>query len=159
MTGMPYFTPHQIKMDRAHIFHPRRYPPGTGADAAHLPTLYILLGTDRKCYIMQKYICTCKMITASNITEFSKLLAFLGNEQRLRILRSIAEEEKYAREISEELSISRSLVNIYLKQLEKKGLVTGISRVTDDPPLMRRYYRAVPFELVVSLDEIKKIEE
>ncbi|WP_286879043.1 ArsR/SmtB family transcription factor [Methanoculleus sp. UBA413] len=99
------------------------------------------------------------MITASNITEFSKLLAFLGNEQRLRILRSIAEEEKYAREISEELSISRSLVNIYLKQLEKKGLVTGISRVTDDPPLMRRYYRAVPFELVVSLDEIKKIEE
>jgi len=31
--------------------------------------------------------------------------------------------------------------------------------VTDEPPLVRRYYRAVPFELVVSLDEIKKKEE
>lgn len=99
------------------------------------------------------------MITTSSIPELSKLLSFLGNEQRLRILKSIAEEEKYAREISEELSISRTLVNIYLKQLERAGLVTGTSRVTDDPPLMRRYYRAVPFELVVSLDAIKKMEE
>ena len=121
--------------------------------------LSILSGTHPKLYIMQKYICTCKMITTSTIPELSKLLAFLGNEQRLRILKSIAEEEKYAREISEELSISRTLVNIYLKQLERAGLVTGTSRVTDDPPLMRRYYRAVPFELVVSLDAIKKTEE
>ncbi len=116
-------------------------------------------GMNQNIYIMQKYICTCKMITTSTIPELSKLLAFLGNEQRLRILKSIADEEKYAREISEELSISRTLVNIYLKQLERMGLVTGTSRVTDDPPLMRRYYRAVPFELVVSLDAIKKTEE
>lgn len=99
------------------------------------------------------------MITASDLSGLSKLLSFLGNEQRLRILRSIAEEEKYARQISEELSISRALVNIYLKQLEKQGLAVGTSRVTDDPPLMRRYYRAVPFELVVSLDLIKKLED
>ena len=116
-------------------------------------------GMNQNIYIMQKYICTCKMITTSTIPELSKLLAFLGNEQRLRILKSIADEEKYAREISEELSISRTLVNIYLKQLERMGLVTGTSRVTDDPPLMRRYYRAVSFELVVSLDAIKKTEE
>jgi len=121
--------------------------------------LYVLSETHPKLYTMQKHICTCKMITTSTIPELSKLLAFLGNEQRLRILKSIAEEEKYAREISEELSISRTLVNIYLKQLERAGLVTGTSRVTDDPPLMRRYYRAVPFELVVSLDAIKKMEE
>jgi len=99
------------------------------------------------------------MITTRTIPELSRLLRFLGNEQRLRILKSISEEEKYAREISEELSISRALVNIYLKQLEKKGLVTGITRVTEEPTLMRRYYRAVPFELVVNLDDIQNKDE
>ncbi|MCK9306492.1 MAG: winged helix-turn-helix domain-containing protein [Methanoculleus sp.] len=135
--------------------HPTRIYNGIPA----VDNLSTLSGADPKPYMVQKHICTCKMITTSDIPELSKLLVFLGNEQRLRILKSIADEEKYAREISEELSISRTLVNIYLKQLERMGLVTGTSRVTDDPPLMRRYYRAVPFELVVSLDTIKKMEE
>lgn len=43
----------------------------------------------------------------NSIPELSKLLGFLGNEQRLFILKAIAVQEKYAREISEELGISR----------------------------------------------------
>jgi ArsR family transcriptional regulator len=97
--------------------------------------------------------------TTTTLRELSDLLRFLGNEQRLRILKAIAEEEKYAREISEELDISRPLVTIYLKQLEKRGLAVGTARVTDDPPLMRRYYRAVPFSQVVDLDLIKNLRE
>ncbi len=97
--------------------------------------------------------------TISSAHELAKLLGFLGNEQRLCILRAIAKQEKYAREISEELGISRSLVNIYLKQFERNGLVKGRSEVSQKPPYFRRYYRAVPFELVVSLDEIQKLKE
>ncbi len=98
-------------------------------------------------------------LTISSISELSRLLGFLGNEQRLAILRAIGEEEKYAREISEELEISRPLVNIYLKQFEKLGLVEGRSQVSENPPYFRRYYKSVPFELVVSLEVIKKIKE
>ncbi|MFZ3384435.1 MAG: winged helix-turn-helix domain-containing protein, partial [Candidatus Methanoperedens sp.] len=64
-------------------------------------------------------------LAINSIPELSKLLGFLGNEQRLCILKAIAVQEKYAREISEELGISRPLVNIYLKQFEKLGLVKG----------------------------------
>ncbi len=95
----------------------------------------------------------------STITELSKLLGFLGNEQRLNILKTIAEREKYAREISEELGISRPLVNIYLKQFEKFGLVKGRNEVSEDAPYFRRYYKSVPFELVVSLEAIQNMKE
>ncbi|MBU4340059.1 MAG: winged helix-turn-helix domain-containing protein [Euryarchaeota archaeon] len=97
--------------------------------------------------------------TISSAPELAKLLGFLGNDQRLCILRAISKKEKYAREISEELGISRPLVNIYLKQFEKLGFVKGRSEVSQESPYFRRYYRAVPFELVVSLDEIKKLKE
>ncbi|HZD43752.1 MAG TPA: winged helix-turn-helix domain-containing protein [Methanomicrobiales archaeon] len=97
------------------------------------------------------------MFTISTLPELAKLLSLLGNEQRLQILRSIADQEKYAREISEELGISRPLVNIYLKQLEKLGLVTGRNVVSDVAPYLRRYYRAAPFELVVDLDQIREL--
>jgi ArsR family transcriptional regulator len=99
------------------------------------------------------------MLGPASVPELAHLLSFLGNEQRLNILRSIAREEKFAREISEEVGISRPLVNIYLKQFEKAGLVEGINRVSDEPPYLRRYYKAVPFELVVNLDLIGKFGE
>jgi ArsR family transcriptional regulator len=98
-------------------------------------------------------------LAINSIPELSKLLGFLGNEQRLSILKTIAVQEKYAREISEELGISRPLVNIYLKQFEKLGLVKGRSEVSEESPYFRRYYRAVPFELVVSLEVIQNMKE
>lgn len=96
------------------------------------------------------------MLSPHSIPELAQLLSFLGNEQRLNILRAITHEEKFAREIAEEVGISRPLVNIYLKQFEKAGLATGTNRVSDEPPYLKRYYKAVPFELVVNLDVIGK---
>jgi ArsR family transcriptional regulator len=97
------------------------------------------------------------MLNPSVIKELAHILSFLGNEQRLNILKAISCEEKFAREISEEIGISRPLVNIYLKQFEKAGLVIGTNRVAQEPPYLKRYYRAVPFELVLNLDLIEKL--
>jgi ArsR family transcriptional regulator len=97
------------------------------------------------------------MLACSSLPELAKVLNFLGNEQRLNILRSLIGNEKYAREISEELKISRPLVNIYLKQLEKAGLVVGANRVSDEPPYLKRYYKAVPFELVINTKLLQKL--
>jgi len=96
------------------------------------------------------------MLDPVTLPELAQLLGFLGNEQRLNILRAIIQDEKFAREISEEVGISRPLVNIYLKQLEKAGLVSGTNRVSEEPPYLRRYYKAVPFDLAVNLDVIQK---
>lgn len=99
------------------------------------------------------------MENPASLPELAKFLGFLGNEQRLNILFAIIHEEKYAREISEEVGISRPLVNIYLKQFEKAGLVTGTDRVGTEPPYRTRYYRAAPFELVIDLDLIRNLGE
>ena len=99
------------------------------------------------------------MQSPRTLPELARILSFLGNEQRLCILRAISLEEKFAREIAEEVGISRPLVNIYLKQFEKAGLVTGTNRISDEPPYLKRYYRAVPFELIVNLDVIEKQEK
>ena len=97
------------------------------------------------------------MLSPSSVPELAKLLGFLGNEQRLNILKALARDEKFAREISEEVGSSRPLVNKYLKQFEKAGLVTGTNRVSEEAPYLKRYYRAVPFELVVNLDLIREL--
>lgn len=94
-----------------------------------------------------------------SISKLAKFLGFLGNEQRLGILKAIAQKEKYAREIAEELGISRPLVTIYLKQYEKIGLVKGRNEVSEEPPYLKRYYKSVPFELIVSLDSIQSIKK
>jgi len=99
------------------------------------------------------------MQSPKTLPELARTLSFLGNEQRLCILRAISRKEKFAREIAEEVGISRPLVNIYLKQFEKAGLVTGTNRVSEEPPYLKRYYKAVPFELVVNLDVIEKTEK
>lgn len=97
-------------------------------------------------------------LSFSTLPELARLFSLLGNEQRLAILRSIATEEKYAREIAEELGLSRPLVAIYLRQLEKFGLAEGISRSSDEPPYLRRCYRAVPFELTLDLNVILSLK-
>jgi len=94
----------------------------------------------------------------STLPELARLLSLLGNEQRLAVLGAIAAEEKYAREIAEELGISRPLAAIYLRQLEKLGLAEGASLTSDEPPYLRRYYRAVPFEVVLNLDVITSLK-
>ena len=99
------------------------------------------------------------MLDPVTLPELAQLLGFLGNEQRLNILRAISHDEKFAREISEEVGISRPLVNIYLKQFEKAGLATGTNRISEEPPYLKRYYKAVPFELVINLDVIEKMEK
>ena len=99
------------------------------------------------------------MLSPSSIPELARSLSFLGNEQRLNILRAIVREEMFAREISEKVGLSRPLVNIYLKQLEREGLVTGSNRISEEPPYLRRYYRAVPFDLTVDLALITMIKE
>lgn len=91
------------------------------------------------------------------IQELAELLGFLGNEQRLKILQAVSSKERFAREISKEIGISRSLVVIYLKQLEKRGFVTAVNRSSDDPPYFKRYYRAVPFVTIISLDLIESL--
>lgn len=98
-------------------------------------------------------------LTIKSTKELADILGFLGNEQRLAILKTITTEEKYAREISEKLGISRPLVNIYLKQLEKLGLVSSRSVVSDEQPYFKKYYKSVPFELFVSLEMIQNITE
>ncbi len=99
------------------------------------------------------------MLSPSSIPELARILGFLGNEQRLNILQAIVQEEMFAREISDKVGISRPLVNIYLKQLEREGLVSGTNRISEEPPYLRRYYRALPFAITVDLDLIRKIKE
>lgn len=94
------------------------------------------------------------MLNPATVNELAKLLNFLGKGQRLNILKAITLKEKYARGTSEEAGVSRLHVNIYLKKFEKAGLVTGINRVGEEPLYHKRYYKAVPFEFVLSLEII-----
>lgn len=69
------------------------------------------------------------------LIEMGKLLSIAADTTRLKILYSIAEEEKCVYEICEEISASQSLVSHQLRTLREANLLTSRKEGT------RVYYR------------------
>lgn len=72
------------------------------------------------------------------------MLSALANPHRLRILAALSERQVYVSELARELRMSRPLLHMHLKQLEKAGLVTGRHEVSADGRALR-YFEVTAF--------------
>ena len=72
------------------------------------------------------------------------MLSALANPHRLRILAALSERQAYVSELARELEMSRPLLHMHLKQLEKAGLVTGRHEVSAEGKALR-YFEATAF--------------
>ncbi len=80
----------------------------------------------------------------------------LSNPLRIKILKLLMEKEWYVYEMAKELSISRQLLYLHLKKLEKAGLVDSDIRLEDNKA--KKYYRASEFNFVIDNETIKNLE-
>ncbi|NJF24165.1 winged helix-turn-helix domain-containing protein [Thermococcus sp. Bubb.Bath] len=94
-----------------------------------------------------------------SIEELVTLGEALGNPVRIRILRLLCQKEWYVYELAKELGISRQLLYLHLKKLEKAGLVESELRLEPDDPRAKKYYRAKQFKVVIDNETIKSLEE
>lgn len=89
--------------------------------------------------------------------RLAELLNALGNEHSLAIMSILADGERYGSELAKEVGISRPLLYLHLKKLEKADLVESELRHFDEPPYTKKFYKAKNFELTLSLSRIREI--
>ncbi len=99
------------------------------------------------------------MTMVQGIEELVKIGEALGNPVRVRILKMLCEKEWYVYELAKELGISRQLLYLHLKKLEKAGLVESELRLEPGDPRAKKYYKARPFRIVIDNEVLKNLEE
>ena len=93
-----------------------------------------------------------------SIEELARVCDALSNPVRVKILKLLCEKEWYVYELAKTLGISRQLLYLHLKKLEKASLVESELRLEPDDPRAKKYYRAKPFKLVIDNDVVKRLE-
>ncbi len=95
----------------------------------------------------------------TSIEELVKIGEALGNPVRVRILKMLCEKEWYVYELAKELGISRQLLYLHLKKLEKAGLIESELRLEPGDPRAKKYYRAGHFRIVIDNETLKNLGE
>ncbi|AEC51472.1 hypothetical protein PNA2_0556 [Pyrococcus sp. NA2] len=94
-----------------------------------------------------------------SIDELVKIGEALGNPVRVKILKMLCEKEWYVYELAKELGISRQLLYLHLKKLEKAGLVESELRLEPGDPRAKKYYKAKKFKIVITNETLKNLKE
>ncbi|WP_297501945.1 winged helix-turn-helix domain-containing protein [Thermococcus sp.] len=93
-----------------------------------------------------------------SIEELVRIGEALGNPVRVRILKMLCEKEWYVYELAKELGISRQLLYLHLKKLEKAGLVESELRLEPGDSRAKKYYRARQFRIIIDNEMIMRLE-
>ncbi|NJE10383.1 winged helix-turn-helix domain-containing protein [Thermococcus sp. MAR1] len=94
-----------------------------------------------------------------SIQEITVIAEALSSPVRVKILKMLCEKEWYVYELAKALGISRQLLYLHLKKLEKANLVESELRLEPNDPRAKKYYRAKPFKFVVDNETIKNLKE
>jgi DNA-binding transcriptional ArsR family regulator len=78
-----------------------------------------------------------------------QVLGTLASPHRLRVLAALAGGRAYVSQLARDLGISRALLQVHLKKLEKAGLVTAHLELSEDGKALK-FYQAAPFSLLLT---------
>ncbi len=87
------------------------------------------------------------------LVNLSKILSILSHPTRLKILALCAVKERTARELREELGISKPLLIAHLKQLINYGFIESRAEIDEERFIIKKYYKTKKFEIKIN-DEI-----
>jgi DNA-binding transcriptional ArsR family regulator len=82
-----------------------------------------------------------------------EVLAALASPHRLRVLAALTSGRVYVSQLARDLGISRALLQVHLKKLEKAGLVTAHLELSEDGKALK-FYEAAPFSLHLTPDVV-----
>jgi len=84
------------------------------------------------------------------IEKIAKKLGALSHPLRLRIVALLAGGEMYLSEIAHRLGVSRALIKIHLKKLEKAGVVRSKIVLVEGEARALRYYELQDFDIHIT---------
>jgi DNA-binding transcriptional ArsR family regulator len=81
--------------------------------------------------------------------ELLEVLQALSNPHRLRVLNVLVDGRNYVSQIARQLQISRPLLQIHLRKLERAGLVSSVLELTEGGRSVK-FYEVTPFSLLLT---------
>ena len=83
----------------------------------------------------------------------------ISHPLRLKLIYMLAEREWYVYELAKELNISRQVLYLHLKRLEKAGFVESDLRLEDEDMRAKKFFKLNEFDINVGKEELKRIFE
>ncbi|MGM0770422.1 MAG: ArsR/SmtB family transcription factor [Halobacteriota archaeon] len=80
----------------------------------------------------------------------------ISHPLRLKLLYMLSEREWYVYELSKELNVSRQVLYLHLKRLEKAGFVESDLRLEEDDMRAKKFFRLKEFDISLNIDDLKE---
>lgn len=81
----------------------------------------------------------------------------LAHPLRIQLLYMLSEKERYTYELSKNLNLSRQVIDLHLKRLEKAGFVESNLRLEENDSRTKKFYRLKNFDVKVDLEDLNRI--
>lgn len=78
----------------------------------------------------------------------------ISHPLRLKVLYMLSEREWYVYELAKELNVSRQVLYLHLKRLEKAGFVESDLRLEDDDMRAKKFFRIKEFDVKIGIDDL-----
>jgi ArsR family transcriptional regulator len=81
----------------------------------------------------------------------------ISHPVRLKLLYLLSERERYVYELAKDLNLSRQVVQLHLKRLEKAGFVESDLRLEDNDNRAKKFFKLKEFNVTLDIDDLAKI--
>ncbi|WMW24706.1 winged helix-turn-helix domain-containing protein [Methanolobus sediminis] len=81
----------------------------------------------------------------------------ISHPVRLKLLYLLSERERYIYDLAKDLDISRQVVQLHLKRLEKAGFVESDLRLEDNDNRAKKFYKLKEFNVDICLEDLDEI--
>jgi ArsR family transcriptional regulator len=81
----------------------------------------------------------------------------ISHPVRLKLLYLLSERERYVYELAKDLNLSRQVVQLHLKRLEKAGFVESDLRLEDNDNRAKKFFKLKEFDITLDIDDLTKI--
>jgi ArsR family transcriptional regulator len=81
----------------------------------------------------------------------------ISHPVRLKLLYLLSERERYIYDLSKDLDLSRQVIQLHLKRLEKAGFVESDLRLEDNDNRAKKFYKLKEFDVEICLKDLDEI--
>lgn len=93
-------------------------------------------------------------MTLQQITTIGEALS---HPVRVKLLYLLSERERYVYELAKDLDLSRQVIQLHLKRLEKAGFVESDLRLEDNDNRAKKFFKLKKFDVSLGIDDLIQI--
>ena len=81
----------------------------------------------------------------------------ISHPVRLKLLYLLSERERYVYELAKDLNLSRQVIQLHLKRLEKAGFVESDLRLEDNDNRAKKFFKLREFDVELDMGDLAGI--